>query len=101
MKLEFHIPNNFVAGGKISLSEHELNEIIEGKPFPAWKFIPWVLDYLGHPLMKKPPPPPEEKPEGEPEEEVDEETKKKREAEAKKKAIEEEKKRKEEEETER
>jgi YHS domain-containing protein/transcriptional regulator with XRE-family HTH domain len=101
VKQEIHIPNNPLPGGRIGLSEVELNEIIEGKPVPASKFIPWILDYLGHPLEKKKPPPPEEKPEGEVvEEEVDEETKKKREAEAKKKAIEEEKKRKEEEEKE-
>lgn len=101
VKQEIHIQNNPLPGGRIGLSEVELNEIIEGKPVPASKFIPWILDFLGHPLEKKKPPPPEEKPEGEVvEEEVDEETKKKREAEAKKKAIEEEKKRKEEEEKE-
>ena len=35
----------------------EIEEVKTGKPFPAWKFIPWVLDALGHELMKKPPPP--------------------------------------------
>ena len=35
----------------------EIEEIKTGKPFPAWKFIPWILDALGHELMKKPPPP--------------------------------------------
>ena len=99
MQMETHIPNNPIEGGRIGLSETELADIVDGKPFPAWKFIPWILDFLGHPLMKKRPPPPEEKPEGEEEvEELDEETKKKRDAEARKKAIEEEKKRKEEEE---
>lgn len=100
IKADAHIPNN-PNGGRIGLSEVELNEIIEGKPFQASKFVPWILNYLGHKLDKKKPPPPEEKPEGEPEpvpEELDEETKKKREAEAKKKAVEEDKKRKEEEE---
>ena len=88
IKSEVHIPNNPVPGGRIGLSETELNEVIEGKQFPAWKFIPWILNYLGCPLEKKRPPPPEEKPEGEnpPEEEIDEETKKKRDQEAKKKA---------------
>ena len=42
---------------KIGLSQNEIDEIKIGKPFPAWKFIPWVLDVLGHELMKKPPPP--------------------------------------------
>lgn len=101
MRSEHHIPNNPMAGGRIGLSEAELSEVIEGKTFPTWKFIPWILNYLGCPLEKKRPPPPEEKPEGAEgaaDEEVDEETKKKREVEAKKKAQEEEKKRKEEEE---
>lgn len=101
MKQETHIPNNPMAGGRIGLSEVELNEIVEGKQFPAWKFIPWILNYLGCPLEKRRPPPPEEKPEGADgaaDEEIDEETKKKREQEAKKKAQEEEKKKKEEDE---
>ena len=93
MKQEAHIPNNPTPGGRIGLSELELNEIIEGKQFPAWKFIPWILHYLGCPLEKKRPPPPEEKPEGEAavEEEVDEETKKKAQEEEKKRKEEEEK----------
>lgn len=79
---------------KISLSQHEIDEIKQGKPFPSWKFIPWVLDHLGFPLMKRPPPPEPEKAEGE-EEEISEEqkvamekAKKKKEAEEAKKAKE-------------
>jgi hypothetical protein len=34
----------------IGLSAEELAEIKEGKPFAAWKFLPWVLEYLGVPL---------------------------------------------------
>lgn len=68
MQEETHVPNN-PEGGRIGLSEQELQDIIEGKPFAAWKFIPWLLDELGHSLMKRPPPPPEEKAEGEEQEE--------------------------------
>lgn len=84
IKQDMHIPNNPQHGGRIALSELELQEIIEGKQFAASKFIPWIIDFLGHQLEKKKPPPPEEKPE-EPEEELDEDAKKKKEAEAKKK----------------
>lgn len=104
IKGEGHLPNNPLPGGKIGLSEPELNEVIEGKPFAASRFIPWILNYLGYPLEKRRPPPVEVKEgegdgaDGAPAEEIDEETKKKRDAEARKKAIEEEKKRKEEEE---
>ena len=62
MKFEVHIPNNPV-GGRIGMSEQELQDTIEGKPLPAWKYVPWILDYLGYPLEKRKPPPPEEKPE--------------------------------------
>ena len=44
----------------ICLSEAELNEIKEGKPFPSWKFLPWIMEFLGTPLCIKDPPPPEE-----------------------------------------
>ena len=72
---EVHTSNNVVPGlSKIGLSLQELEEIKLGKPFPSWKFIPWIIDNLGLPLMKRPPPPPEEKPEGE-EEELTEEQK--------------------------
>lgn len=61
MKYEVFIPNNPVQGGRIGMSEQELNEVIDGKPLPAWKYVPWILDYLGYPLEKRKPPPPEEK----------------------------------------
>jgi len=103
MKSDGHIPNNPLPGGRIGLSEHELNDIIEGKPCSASKFIPWILHYLGYPLMKKRPPPVvagegEEGAGAGGDEELDEEAKKKKELEEKKKKIEEDKKRKEEEE---
>jgi adenylate/nucleoside-diphosphate kinase len=64
-----HLPNNVVPGkSKIGLSQSEIDEIKTGKPFPAWKFIPWILDHLGYPLAEKPDPPPAA------EEEVDPET---------------------------
>ena len=46
-------PNNVSNDGPcmICMSEQELLEIKEGKQFPAWKFIPWVLEYLDVPLM--------------------------------------------------
>ena len=44
----------------ICLSEAELNEIKEGKPFPSWKFLPWIMEFLGVPLCVKDPPPPEQ-----------------------------------------
>ena len=50
-----------MAGGRIGLNELELSEVIEGKPIPAYKFIPWIFDYLGYELEKKRPPPPEPK----------------------------------------
>ena len=54
-----HLPNNVVpALSKVGLSQSEIDEIKNGKPFPAWRFIPWVLDHLGYELMKRPPPPP-------------------------------------------
>lgn len=74
LKDEIHLPNNVVPGmSKVGLSQAEIDEIKMGRPFPAWKFIPWVLDVLGHELMKKPPPPEltEEEVEALPEEERD------------------------------
>lgn len=66
---ESHLPNNVVPGkSKIGLSQAEIDEIKTGKPFPAWKFIPWVLDHLGYPLAEKP------EPEAPAEEAVDPET---------------------------
>ena len=56
-ELEVHIPNNPI-GGRIGLKEEELKEIVEGKQFPNWKFVPWILNDLGYELEKKKPPPP-------------------------------------------
>jgi hypothetical protein len=55
LKDETKLPNNVLPyKSKISLSEAEFDEIKAGKPFASWKFIPWILDELGHELMKKP-----------------------------------------------
>ena len=101
LKLEIHIPNNPAPGGRIAMNETELQEIIDGKPMPTWKFIPWIFEYLGYELEKKRPPPPEEK-DGDDDvpldDDDDEDKKKKKDHEAKKRREEEEKKRKEEEE---
>jgi len=35
----------------VCMSEQELNDVKEGKFLPSWKFLPWVLEYLGVPLM--------------------------------------------------
>jgi hypothetical protein len=76
LKREVHIYNNFEPAGKtqIGLSEKEIEEIKTGKPFPSWKFIPWILDTLGYDLQKKLPPPPEEKEVEDPKELTEEET---------------------------
>ena len=60
-------PRNNIEGRKsaICLSEQELQQIKEGKPFATWKFIPWILEHLNVPLDIKDPPPPD--PETEPE----------------------------------
>ena len=52
-------PNNITTDGPcmICMSETELTEVKEGKMLAAWKFLPWVLEYLGIPLMQKPPMP--------------------------------------------
>jgi transcriptional regulator with XRE-family HTH domain len=44
----------------VCLSENELADIKEGKPIPSWKFLPWIMEFLGIPLRVKDPPPPEE-----------------------------------------
>lgn len=56
------LPNNITDEGEcmISMSEAELNDIKEGKPFPSWKFLPWIMEFLGVELRVKDPPPPEE-----------------------------------------
>lgn len=66
---EEHLPNNVEEGSsRIGLSWAEIEDIRSGKPCPSWKFIPWILDYLGHRLMKRPPPPEEPEPDVNPEE---------------------------------
>lgn len=56
MALPIKPPNNLTNEGPcmVCLSAEELQEIKDGKPFPAWKFLPWVMEYLGVPLMVKP-----------------------------------------------
>jgi len=98
LKLDHRLPNNIIPGlSMVSLSESELEEIKSGKPFPSWKFIPWILDYLGYELQKRSPPP---IPEGDdqPELELSEEDLLNKAKELKKKALEDAKRAKEEEE---
>ena len=59
MAMSMKLPNNITTDGPcmICLSEKELNDIKEGKPIDAAKFIPWILEYLGLPLKVAPPPP--------------------------------------------
>lgn len=49
-------PNNLRTDGPcmVCLSNEELQEIKDGKPFAAWKFLPWVMEFLGVPLDVKP-----------------------------------------------
>lgn len=49
-------PNNLRTDGPcmVCLSNEELQEIKDGKPFAAWKFLPWVMEYLGVTLDVKP-----------------------------------------------
>lgn len=56
------LPNNLctdIGPCMVCLSEQELQDIKEGKPMPSWKFIPWILEFLGVPLKVKEKPPPE------------------------------------------
>lgn len=83
----------------ICMSDQELAEIKEGKMLAAWKFLPWVLEYLGVPLMQRPPRPvvPVEEPnpeamEVEERKAYEKELKKKAEEQKKKDKVEEEKK---------
>jgi hypothetical protein len=90
------IPNNVIPDlSEVGLSQSEIDDIKLGKPFPSWKFIPWILDELGLKLMKRPPPPEPEEPDLD---EFTEEQKAQMEKDKKKKAAEEAKKAKEEEE---
>jgi hypothetical protein len=96
--MEHKLPNNVTEIGPcmICLSKEELQEIKDGKAMPAWKFIPWVLEFLGVPLMQRPHNPEEIK---EPNvEEMNEEERKAYDKELKKKAEEKKKKDKEDEE---
>ena len=79
------LPNNISDQGPcmICLSESELNDIKEGKPFPSWKFLPWILEFLGIKLDIKPPPAPE--PDSETDAEWDEQRKKEHDNKKKKK----------------
>lgn len=88
MALSMKLPNNITTEGPcmICLSEKELNEIKEGKPMPSWKFLPWIMEFLGIPLRVKDPPPPAE--DSETDKEWDEETLKKHNDKKKKKAKE-------------
>ena len=91
MALPIKPPNNLSTEGPcmVCLSAYELQEIKDGKPFPAWKFLPWIMEFLGVPLMIKPP---EVKTDDEPNvDEMTDDQKKAHEKEQKKKAEEEKK----------
>lgn len=91
MALPIKPPNNLSTEGPcmVCLSAEELQEIKDGKPFAAWKFLPWIMEFLGVPLMIKSP---EVKSEDEPnQDEMSEEQKKAFDKEQKKKAEEEKK----------
>lgn len=48
---DVRLPNNVIIGtSDIGLSKLEIEDIKNGKPFPSWKFIPWILDFLGYKL---------------------------------------------------
>lgn len=55
MKMKDKPPNNVCEGRcMVGISQEELDKIKEGHSIPAWKFLPWILDYLGIPLKRKP-----------------------------------------------
>lgn len=56
LSLPMKLPNNLTTVGPcmICMSNEELQEIKDGKPFPAWKFLPWIMEYLDVPLVVKP-----------------------------------------------
>ena len=70
-------PNNVTDAGPcmVGMSEHEVQDIKDGKFLAAWKFLPWVIEHLGVPLMQRPPTPAEEKIEPDPAEMTEEEKK--------------------------
>jgi len=83
---ENFVPNNPLAEDyPLGLSEEEWNQILEGKPFDAFNFLPWFYEFMGHETEKRRPP---LVPEGEGEGELDEEAKAKLEEEEKKKEAE-------------
>lgn len=95
LSMPMKLPNNITNEGPcmICMSESELNDIKEGKPIPSWKFLPWIMEFLGIPMRIKDPPPPEEDSETDAEwdearvkQHKDKVKKKKKEADAKKKA---------------
>lgn len=58
---EAHLPNNVdPEESSIGLSQKEIDDIKTGNPFASWKFIPWMLDFLGYALKKRDPVEPEE-----------------------------------------
>jgi YHS domain-containing protein len=56
LKLRVKPPNNFVKDGKcmIGMSQEELDKVKEGHSMPAWKFLPWILEFLGVPMKRRP-----------------------------------------------
>ena len=53
------LPNNVstdIGPCMVSMNEEELETIKKGEKFDSWKFLPWILEYLGVPLRenKKP-----------------------------------------------
>lgn len=57
LDLEDKLPNNIIneeGPCMIGMSDSELEEVRNGKVLPAWKFLPWICEYLGVPLMEKP-----------------------------------------------
>lgn len=55
IKMRDKPPNNIVEGRcMVCLSQEELDKIKDGHPIPSWKFLPWILEYLGIPLKRRP-----------------------------------------------
>lgn len=51
IKMRDKPPNNIVEGRcMVCMSQEEVDKIREGHSMPAWKFLPWILEYLGIPL---------------------------------------------------
>lgn len=47
----------------ISMSQEELDKLRDGHSLPAWKFLPWILEYLEVPMKRRPIVPKEKEPE--------------------------------------